>query len=246
MKVFILYAHPEPEKSFNGELLRTSIKTLEAEGHEVRVSDLYQMQFNPVASEKDFLERRFPDRLQYDREQKHAVKYDALTADIVEEIEKVMWCDLFIVQFPLYWFSMPAIMKGWFDRVFANSLIYGAGKRMENGGLKGKKAMVCLSTGAEETMFKPNGLLGDINITLWPIHGGIFWYTGMEVLEPFVAWNPVYQGEEKSRDYFNLYAERLKNFENIPVLPNHPLADFDNNFQFKDSVRAKTVAHKNI
>ena len=56
MKVLIVYAHSQPA-SFNGALLRTAVQTLEQEGHAVRVSDLYAMGFNPVASDADFKER---------------------------------------------------------------------------------------------------------------------------------------------------------------------------------------------
>ena len=68
MKVFIVFAHPEP-KSFGAALLDRSLQTLESAGHEVQVSDLYLMQFNPVASGDDFTQRRFDGQLQYDREQ---------------------------------------------------------------------------------------------------------------------------------------------------------------------------------
>lgn len=71
MKVPIVFAHPESD-SFGGALLKCATDTLTAQGHQVVVSDLYRMGFNPVASASDFLERRFPDRLQYDREQKLA------------------------------------------------------------------------------------------------------------------------------------------------------------------------------
>ena len=243
MNVFILYAHPEPKHSFNAALLKTSIETLEAEGHQVKVSDLYDMGFNPVASADDFQTRRFPDRLQYDREQKHALAHDALSPDVVAEIEKVQWCDLLILQFPLYWFSMPAIMKGWFDRVFVNSLIYGKGKRYETGGLKGRKAMVCLTAGAYENMFRSNGLLGDLEVALWPIHNGTLFYTGFEVLPPFAAWSPVHSGQEACDQYLADYADRLKNLDNLEPLSFHPQTDFDESFQMKEGVEPSSAGH---
>eukprot|EP01034_Spumella_vulgaris_P015677 gene15677-20033_t len=133
MKVLIVYAHSQPT-SFNGALLRKAVETLEAEGHEVQVSDLYAMGFNPVASEADFKARRFEGHLQYDREQKAAVAAGSFSDEIAAEIDKVQWCDLLILQFPLWWYSVPAIMKGWFDRVFANGLMYGQFGRFNKGG----------------------------------------------------------------------------------------------------------------
>lgn len=76
MKLFIVFAHPEP-RSFGAALLNQSIETLNAQGHQVVVSDLYAMGFNPVASVADFTERRFPDVLHYDREQKYAHEHNA-------------------------------------------------------------------------------------------------------------------------------------------------------------------------
>lgn len=244
MKVFILYAHPEPEQSFNAALLKRSIEALEAEGHEVVVSDLYKMKFNPVASGGDFAVRRFPDRLQYDREQKYALQHDALSPDILAEIEKVQWCDLFITQFPLYWFSMPAIMKGWFDRVFVNSLIYGAGKRYETGGLKGRKAMVTVTAGAYESMFQPNGLLGDLEVALWHIHNGTFHYTGFEVLPPFVSWSPVHNGQEACDAYLDQYAQRLRNLDRLEPLQFHPQTDFGEDFLLKPEIKPRSAGHR--
>src|SRR5690606_11201986 len=99
--------------SFNRALLDTSVRVLQAQGHTVEVSDLYAMGFNPVANGCDFTERRFPDALQYDREQKQASQRHTFVDDIQAEIDKLMHCDLLILQFPLWWFSVPAIMKGW-------------------------------------------------------------------------------------------------------------------------------------
>src|SRR3982751_5796187 len=115
MKVLIVYAHPEP-KSFNTGLLQHSVDVLKEQGHSVQVSDLYAMQFNPVASDADFTQRRFPEQMQYDREQKHASQHAAFAPDIQAELDKLLWCDFLILQFPLWWFSVPAIMKGWIDR----------------------------------------------------------------------------------------------------------------------------------
>ncbi|WP_038387398.1 NAD(P)H-dependent oxidoreductase, partial [Bradyrhizobium elkanii] len=127
MKVLIVFAHQEAQ-SFNAALLARSVAELTALGHAVRISDLYAMRFNPVATAGDFGARRFPDRLQYDREQKYNLQHGALSGDIAAEIEKLLWCDLLILQFPLWWFSVPAIMKGWIDRVFVNGAIYGSGR----------------------------------------------------------------------------------------------------------------------
>lgn len=243
MRYFILYAHPEPEKSFNGAMLRHAVSELRDAGHEVRVSDLYSMKFNPLASADDFKVRRFPDRLQYDREQKFAASQDALADDIAAELEKVFWCDIFVMQFPLYWFSMPAIMKGWFDRVFVNSRVYGSGKRYETGGLKGRRAIVCITTGAHEPMFRPEGLLGDLDRALWHIHNGILHYTGFEVLSPFVGWSPVHGDKEMADVYIADYARRLLGAGQDQPMYFHPTSDFGTDFLMKADVTPASAGH---
>ena len=117
MNVLIVHAHPEP-KSFCAALKDTAVEVLSSIGHEVFVSDLYQMNFNPVASAQDFLARENPDYLSYALEQRRGLDAGNLKSDIQEEISKVKNADLIIFTFPIFWMSVPAIMKGWIDRVF--------------------------------------------------------------------------------------------------------------------------------
>lgn len=243
MKILIVYAHHEP-KSFSSALLNRSIETLQSIGHVVQVSDLYAMNFNPVASELDFKTRRFPDLLQYDREQKNAYANGSLADDITKEIDKLIWCDFLIFQFPLWWYSMPAIMKGWVDRVFANSVAYGSGMRFEKGGLKGRKAMLCMTTGCHEEMVAPDGLLGDLNVILWHLNCGTLAYTGFEVLPPFCAWSIHYTDADTRRSYLDLYCDRLKSLESTEPLFFHSLSDFGKNWRLRSDVESKTVGQR--
>jgi len=96
MRVFIVSAHPEP-KSFNTALRDLSIRVLGDLGNDVRVSDLYDMGFNPVADAADFNDRQNPDYLVYALEQRHGYENKTLAPDILGEIEKVLWCDLLIL-----------------------------------------------------------------------------------------------------------------------------------------------------
>lgn len=69
MKALIVYAHPEP-KSFNGALKDKAVETLEAQGYEVKVSDLYAMDFDPVARKEDFKNLTDSEFFKYAIEQK--------------------------------------------------------------------------------------------------------------------------------------------------------------------------------
>lgn len=244
MKVLIVYAHPEP-RSFNRALLDTAVRVLQEEGHSVEVSDLYAMGFNPVADAPDFSERRFPDALQYDREQKQASQRQGFSADIQSELDKLLRCDLLILQFPLWWFSVPAILKGWIDRVFANGTVYGAGgKRFDQGGLKGRKAMLAFTTGCFPDMMESDGLLGQRDVILWHLHHGTFGYSGLQVLQPFVGWSIQYTDEAQRQTCLDAYAARLRGLDKEEAMPSHPLSDFGPDWRLKPGIAPRTVGHR--
>ncbi|MFT3804490.1 MAG: NAD(P)H-dependent oxidoreductase [Burkholderiaceae bacterium] len=244
MKVLIVFAHPEP-KSFGRALLDRSVETLRSCGHEVVVSDLYAMDFDPVATGRDFTERRFPHALQYDREQKLASQRRTFTDEIRTEIDKLLACDLLILQFPLWWFSVPAILKGWIDRVFANGTVYGSGgMRFDQGGLKGRKAMLAFTTGCFPAMMEPDGLLGQRDVILWHLQYGTFGYSGLQVLQPFVGWAIQYTDEAKRSEYLDQYAQRLRNIEHERPMPTHELADFAADWRLKPGIEPRTAGHR--
>ncbi len=138
MNILIVHAHPEP-KSFTSSLKNTAKENLEKQGHYVEISDLYEMNFNPVASQLDFESLNQTYYFNYALEQRHAQKNQTLAQDIQIEIDKVKRADLVIFSFPLYWTSVPAILKGWIDRVFVSGLFYGGKRFYNHGGMTGKK-----------------------------------------------------------------------------------------------------------
>ena len=146
MKVLIVHAHPEP-RSFVGALRDVAVEELTRLGHEVRVSDLHALGFRADSGRHDFLEAADPDYLKPQREQMHASERGTFAPDVQAEIEKLLWADTVLWTFPLWWFSLPAILKGWVDRVFVMGAIYGGGRVYANGALKGRRAMLAFTTG---------------------------------------------------------------------------------------------------
>ena len=209
MKILIVHAHPEPG-SFSGALTQEAIRVLELEGHEVVVSDLYALGWNPVSDRRNFTTVLDPDYLKLQDEERNAVQHDGFSIDVQAEIDKVMACDALIFQFPLWWFSLPAILKGWVERVFAAGVAYSGGRWFENGVFKGKRAMLSLTTGGPESMFSPDGLNGDIHKLLYPINHGIFRFVGFDVLPPFISWQPAHVEASQRANYLEQYGARLR------------------------------------
>ncbi|MBL9147777.1 MAG: NAD(P)H-dependent oxidoreductase [Phycisphaerae bacterium] len=230
MRVFIVHAHHEP-KSFNGALTATAISTLQAEGHEVVVSDLYAMGFDPVSDRRNFRTVKDATYLKQQVEESHATANDGFAHDLRGEIEKVERCDALIFQFPLWWFGLPAILKGWVDKVFAMGRVYGGGKWYEQGAFRGKRALLSMTTGGSESMYDGFGLNPSLDTVVRPIQHGIFWFTGFEPLEPFVAWAPTRASADERAAMLAAYATRLRRlFTDAPV--RYPrLAECDDRFR---------------
>ncbi|GAA2439917.1 NAD(P)H-dependent oxidoreductase [Actinomadura vinacea] len=191
MNVLWVFAHPEP-RSLNGALRDQGLRTLRELGHQVRQSDLYVMDWNPVVDAADF--GHDPGRrLLVGAESEHAHAAGTLSADIRAEQDKLAWADTVVLQFPLWWHGMPAILKGWFDRVFVQGFAFGVtdeqGRtlRYGAGNLAGKRALVVVTAGARSTGLAARGIHGDMEELLFPLLHGTLWYTGMSVLPPLTV-----------------------------------------------------------
>ncbi|WP_137888406.1 NAD(P)H-dependent oxidoreductase [Pseudomonas sp. 2FE] len=226
MNVLLVHAHPEP-KSFTAALRDQAVETLQAQGHRVQVSDLYAMDWNPVASADDFSARENSEYLVYALEQRLGVKSQTLAADIQQELDKLLWADLLILNFPIYWFSAPAMLKGWIDRVLVSGICYGGKRFYDQGGLRGKKALVSVTLGGREHMFGEGAIHGPLEDMLRPILRGTLAYVGLDVLPPFVAWHVPYISAEAREDFLKSYRQRLENLGEDRPLEFPRLSQFD-------------------
>lgn len=175
--VLIVLAHPEPT-SFSHAMTATAKKAFLENGYAVQISDLYAMDFDPVNDRRNFVSVKDEVRYHQGTEENHAVAVGGFNDSIQAEQAKLRWCDILIFQFPIHWFSMPAMLKGWVDKVLASGFAYGGGKWYDAGVFRGKRALLSLTTGAPGFMYTPEGVQGDIDELLYPINHGIFWFTG--------------------------------------------------------------------
>ncbi|MDT0264300.1 NAD(P)H-dependent oxidoreductase [Jatrophihabitans lederbergiae] len=228
MKTLIVYAHPEP-KSLNSSLKDLAVSTLEAAGHEVRVSDLYSMRWKAVVDAADF----GPDAsspLKVARDSGRAFDAGTLTPDVLREQEKLLWADTIIFQFPLWWYGMPAILKGWVDRVFTYHFAYGVGEhsdtkygeRFGEGTLAGRKALLAVTAGGPESHYAARGINGPIDDLLFPIQHGILYYPGIEVLPPFVLYGTDRMTDGAYPDVAKAWKDRLVTLETTEPIAFRP------------------------
>ena len=220
MKILIVYAHPEP-LSFNAALKDLAVEVLTGANHEVVVSDLYAMNFDPAGGPIDFSEREDTQCFRYQREQIHATAKGLFVAELKAEMDKLVWADFVIFQFPLWWFSLPAILKGWVDRVFAMGFSYNLGLAYEKGIFRGKRAMLSFTTGGPPASYVPGGRNGDLEELLRHIQYGMLNFVGMDVLPPFVAYGAARVTPEQRAAYLSAYRERLLTLDSTAPIQFH-------------------------
>ncbi len=235
MRVFIVHAHPE-QKSFNAALTRTAMEALEAAGHDVVLSDLYAMGFNPVSDRRNFTTVADPLYYRQQAEEAHAALHQGFAPELQDEMDKLFWCEALILQFPLWWFGLPAILKGWVDRVFASGgRIYGGGKWYDRGVFAGKRAMCSVTIGGGAPIYSERGLNGPIAATLFPINHGILYFTGFSVIEPFLAHAPARITEGERQALLSRYRARVLGLAGAPLIDYPKLSDFDADYVLKPS-----------
>lgn len=226
MNILIVHAHPEPQ-SFTTAMKDLAVEHFEEQGHSVQVSDLYEMKWNPVASADDFKARVKPDYLVYALEQRNGYKTSSLAPDIQEEVDKLIWAQQVIFSFPVYWCSVPAIMKGWIDRVLLSGIVYGGLRFYDRGGMAGKKAVVACTVGGQEHMFAKNGIHGPINDMLKHLLQGTLGYAGFDVPRPFVGWHVPYLNDVQRTEILDQYRRYLAHLDRAELLVFPKMEHFD-------------------
>ena len=108
MKCLVVVAHPLAD-SLCAALARDVIEQLAAAGHEVTVEDLYQADFAPALTAAE-------------RQTYYRPPFDA--AAVAPYVERLLAAEALVLVFPTWWFGLPAMLKGWFDRVWAPGIAY--------------------------------------------------------------------------------------------------------------------------
>jgi NAD(P)H dehydrogenase (quinone) len=182
-----LYAHPR-RGSLNDVLFHEGTKALGAR-YAVATSDLHAQGFDPVLSDRDLGDLAgTPGNLAELAGEAYA--RGQLAVDVTDEQAKLATAELLVIQFPLWWYGMPAILKGWIDRVLTSGFAYGdidpesgVPRRYGDGGLVGRRALIIVTAGEDERSIGPRGISGDLDALLFPLTHGVLWYVGIDVLD---------------------------------------------------------------
>jgi len=227
MRFHFVIAHPEPA-SFTASLARHGMRSLAAHGHTTDVSDLYAMQFDPVSDRRNFARAADSSRFDQQAEERLASASEGFVPKLREEMDRLDACDVLVLQFPIWWLGMPAIMKGWIDRVFAIGIAYGGGRWFDRGRMRGKQAMLAVTIGGTEEAYSPSGIYGPAADILRPINHGILAFCGFDVVEPFFAYAPARKTADERSQLFEDYAQRLLTIGSAPRVPTLRSDDYEN------------------
>ena len=165
MKHLIIYAHPNQD-SLNAQVKQCIEKILKQNEHQVAVRDLYQLEFDPVLSMEDMKGQR----------------NGTVNTLIEKEQEYISWADVVTFIYPIWWTGMPAIMKGYIDRVFSYGFAYRYDQGIQKGLLTGKQAIILNTHGKSHEEYSAIGMDKALLLTS---DKGIYTYCGFQIREHF-------------------------------------------------------------
>lgn len=161
MKHLVIYAHPN-SNSLNSHLKDAIVTQLLQQNHEVVIRDLYQLNFNPVLSLDDIAGQR----------------KGAVADDVQREQDYITWADCITFIHPIWWTGLPAMMKGYIDRVFSYGFAYRYDQGVQRGLLTGKQAVIINSHGKSNAEYSAIGMDHAFSLTF---DKGIYLYCGFDI-----------------------------------------------------------------
>lgn len=244
MQILWVLAHPDPQ-SLNGQLRDAALPRLRELGHDIVESDLYAMGWDPNVGPADVTGPAPAAGEATSEWQRTAYREGRLHRDILREQEKLCAAELVVLQFPLWWYAPPAILKGWFDRVLVNGFAFGVVdpvtghvRKYGDGGLVGRRGLAVVTAGDRPGALAQRGVSGHIEDVLWPLLHGTFHYTGMAPLRPHLLssvhhWEQGRFDRERDRLVERVHAGGQEN-----PIPYRTLAsgDYAENFLLREEV----------
>lgn len=204
MKILAVLAHPERD-SFTGALLDAFTESATAAGHDVTVADLCAEGFDPNYNSQD------------------AALYAGGTnipEDVATEQERILAADAMAFFFPVWWWSMPAILKGWIDRVFLKEFAFHFEGPNSYGMLKHKKVIMFCPAACDRGLFRRYGYHQAFQRQ---IDAGIFGYCGIPDVETLIF--PEVEDNQEARERFLEQTRAVaRDFETVSGLGAEPIS----------------------
>lgn len=194
MKVLTICAHPNP-KSFNHAIMEAFTGGLKEGGHSSGVVDLYDMEFNPCMSGTDLA----------------GIFSGNVPADIQEQQEKVAEAEGICIIHPIWWTGSPAILKGYFDRIFSMGFAYTHDKNTGSpmGLLKNEKALIINTSGAAKEDAERSGMTDAVKRTEID---GILGFCGVKDLQHVMFYGVIKTDDATRKGYLEEARNLGKNF----------------------------------
>ncbi|WP_029088296.1 NAD(P)H-dependent oxidoreductase [Brevibacterium album] len=224
-----VYAHPRAD-SLNRRLLHAGSAAL-SDRYQVTVADLYADGFTPALGESDWGgSAAVPGNLAAQLGEAYA--RGDVQPEVRREQQRLASAELLVLQFPLWWYAPPAMLKGWLDRVLQTGFAHGdvdevtgLPRRYGDGMLAGRRALIIVTAGDDARSLGPRGLSGDLESLLFPLTHGALWYVGIEALGLHV----VHDADDASGwdDHADHLISRIKGLAEEPARPFRRLLDGD-------------------
>lgn len=213
LNVFLVSAHEDP-RSVSGAMQNATLSVLARSGHNIRQTNLYAQEFNPIASKLDF-NTSSGVHASYILEQQRAINTGSgFSPDIQAEMDKLKQSDLLILNFHLYWSAPPAVISGWLQKVLAMGFAWGANQRYQNGLMRGKKALVTCTVDDPISYYSPEGMHGaTVHQHLYGLLHSTLAFCGFDVLEPVIILNTIASTQQEKDTDIAEYSRLLQSIE---------------------------------
>ncbi len=192
MSYLIIYAHPN-QHSFSNAIREKIVEFLKQKNEKFEVRDLYQLNFNPVLSANDFILMQKGD----------------YNDDVKVEQELIKKSKKLIFIFPIWWYSFPAILKGYIDRVFSHGFAYFV---LENGEIKGlledKEVLIFANFGGSKEEYESSNFDKCLENTF----SEIFRFCGIKTIKTKFFYSVPYVSDEIRQGYLKEVEDILKSF----------------------------------
>lgn len=175
MKTLLVIAHAR-RSSLTGQVADAFSEAAQTNGHTFELADLAREEFDPVLREEDEPDWDNPDKV--------------YSEDVRREMQRIERNDATVMVFPVYWWSMPALLKGWIDRVWNNGWAYGART------LKHKKALLLGTAAGSAAGYEKRGYDQAMRMQILT---GMMEYCGIPESELHLLFDVLDDREERNR-----------------------------------------------